>query len=95
MSGQARPRIDSSGISDDDTVCSAIEPHLSANPLFDNQALTYADLVLRLKTPKRTLERLVSKGQIPHKRLGARQVRFYWPDIVTWLRDQGERRDED
>lgn len=55
--------------------------------LFDNSVLTYQDLVSRLQTPKRTLERLVSKGEIPYKRLG-RQVRFYWPDIVDWLRNQ-------
>jgi excisionase family DNA binding protein len=68
-------------------VHSAKEPQPSANPLFDNQVLTYRDLVTRLQIPLRTLERLVSKDEIPHKRFGY-HVRFYWPDVLDWLRNQ-------
>lgn len=88
MSGAISARIEKNGLCGDSSVCSATDIHQTANPFFDNQALTYADLVVRLQTPRRTLERLVSKGQIPHKRLGPRQVRFYWPDIVAWLQNQ-------
>lgn len=56
---------------------------------FDN-VLTYQDLTQKLKLSKRALERLVSKSEIPHKRIG-RQVRFYWPDIVKWLSQNGAR----
>ena len=64
---------------------------VNSHMLFD-KALTYRDMTARLQIPQRTLERLVSKGEIPHKRLG-RHVRFFWPDIVDWLRNQkGARR---
>lgn len=54
--------------------------------LFDN-VLTYEDLQTALKIPRRTLERMVSRGEIPHRKV-RRFVRFYWPDIVAWLQNQ-------
>ncbi len=54
--------------------------------LLDNriEILTYDELAVRLKTPRRTLERYVAKGEIPCNRIGKR-VLFYWPAIVLWL----------
>jgi excisionase family DNA binding protein len=89
-SGHSLTEIEERGISGDDKVHSATEQHLSANPLIDN-VLTYLDLMARLHVPKRTLERLVSKSQIPHIKLG-RHVRFYWPEIEAWLRNQKRSR---
>ena len=90
MQTQLKTEGEISGTSGDDRAQSANTQQLSAKEgvaLFEILVLTYPDLVARLQTPKRTLERLVSKNQIPHKRLG-KQVRFYWPDIVDWLRNQ-------
>ncbi len=58
--------------------------------LFEN-CMTYEDVMPRLKMSKRTLERLVSKGEIPHKRIG-RYVRFYWPAIEKWLLNDGAKK---
>jgi excisionase family DNA binding protein len=55
------------------------------------EIVTYDELVERLKVPRRTLERYVSKGKIPHRRLGKR-VLFYWPAIVQWLQNDGAKR---
>lgn len=96
MPGAEKIGSDQNGISADDTLQSATKHHLSANtddgaPLFDN-LLTYTDLIPRTQIPKRTLERLVSKREIPCIRLG-NQVRFYWPDVLEALRNQkGSRR---
>lgn len=62
----------------------------SAASLSDN-CMTYLDLVPVLKMSKRSIERLVSKGLIPHKRIG-RHVRFYWPAIEKWLQNDGAKR---
>lgn len=51
------------------------------------EVLMYADLVARLQLGKRTIERMVSKDEIPHKKIG-KFVRFYWPEIEDWLRNQ-------
>lgn len=87
MSSQISPAIDKNGVSGDDSVYSAKEYNESANQLSDNSVLTYRDMVVRLQVPKRTLERLVSKGEIPHRRCG-HFVRFYWPDVLDWLRSK-------
>lgn len=85
MPSQARTQNDKNGISVDDRVHSANETLGSANQLFDNSVLTYPEVMQRLRIPRRTLERLVSKDQIPHRRFG-RNVRFYWPELVEWLK---------
>ncbi len=61
--------------------------------LVDNRIdiLTYDELSVRLKTPRRTLQRYVALGKIPHNKIGKR-VLFYWPAIVLWLQKQGARR---
>lgn len=62
-----------------------------AAQLFETQILTYDELSKRLRIPRRTIERYVSKDQIPHNRIG-RSVRFYWPAIVEWLSKKGTKR---
>lgn len=56
--------------------------------LFANQIITYDELAARIRVPRRTLERYVSKKEIPHNKIG-RHVRFYWPAIVEWLQHTG------
>lgn len=53
--------------------------------------LSYDELAERIKIPRRTLERLVSNGGIPHRKVG-RAVRFYWPAIEDWLRGDAKAR---
>lgn len=58
----------------------------------ENAVLDYGEMATRLKCSRRMLERLVSKKQIPHKKVG-RHVRFYWPEIEAWLsNDKGPKR---
>lgn len=47
--------------------------------------LTYRQLAERLSLPMGTLYSLVSRGEIPHLRIGPRLVRFRREEIDTWL----------
>jgi excisionase family DNA binding protein len=47
--------------------------------------LTYRQLERELGVKKNTLFYWVSKGEIPHVRLGARTVRFRRSDLEAWL----------
>jgi excisionase family DNA binding protein len=67
------------------------EKESAAKVVMLDEILSYEDVSHRLKLPRRTLERLVSKDEIPHKRIG-RTVRFYWPDIMAWFHGQGANR---
>ena len=83
------------GVSDEHTVESAMTHHLSAYSgdevaLFE-KLLTYDDLVERLQIPRRSLERLVSKGVL-RKMPGLRLARFYWPDVLSDLRNRKGRK---
>lgn len=67
------------------------ERETSAEVLLIDEILNYEQLCARLKLPKRTVERMVSKDEIPYKRIG-RTIRFYWPDVMAWFRGQGAKR---
>ena len=54
-------------------------------PLFENPVLSYEQLAKVLNIPLRTLERMVSNDEIPHRKVKT-FVRFYWPAIEEWLR---------
>ncbi len=88
MSVSPKPEIDPKGNSGDANIESATKHHLSAKgaALFE-KLLTYDDLVPLLQMPKRSIERLVSRGVI-RKVAGMYQVRFYWPDVLEDLRNR-------
>ena len=46
---------------------------------------TYADLAALTKIPSGTLRQLVSRGRLPHLRVGPRTVRFDPTVIRAWL----------
>lgn len=50
--------------------------------------LTYDELSAVLGIPKATLYSMVCRAEIPHVRLGRRQVRFPVAEIEAWLRDR-------
>lgn len=47
--------------------------------------ITYRELAARTGIPTGTLAWWVRERRIPHVRLGARHVRFRWPEIQAWL----------
>lgn len=50
-----------------------------------SQVLTYKQTAEVLGLPLGTLYSMVSKGQIPHFRMGGRLVRFSKDEIEKWL----------
>lgn len=66
-----------------------VMPHSSGTRVVD-PVLTYDELAPLLHMNRRSLERLVARNKIPHKKVG-RRVLFYWPRIVEWLQ-HGDRR---
>lgn len=52
--------------------------------------LTYKDLSVRTRLPQSTLRALVSRGKVPHLRIGPRTVRFDPVAIRGWLASLAE-----
>ena len=53
-----------------------------------DEILTRAETAELLKLPKRTLDYLVSTGQIPFARIGKRSVRFTRSRLLEWLSER-------
>lgn len=53
-----------------------------------SHVLTYKQTSEVLGLPLGTLYSMVSKGQIPHFRMGGRLVRFSREEIENWLREK-------
>lgn len=88
MVGAAAVKLEGGKAGFDDRQSAGDTVESAKSRLSENDVMTYAELCARLNLPKRTVERLVSKSQIPHRKIGKRCVRFYWPAIEAWLLDQ-------
>ncbi len=53
-----------------------------------DEILTRAETAELLKLPERTLDYLVSTGQIPFARIGKRSVRFTRSRLLEWLQER-------
>ena len=53
-----------------------------------NEIMTRSDVALEFKLPLRTVDYLVSTGQIPYARVGKRSVRFTRSRLMEWLRER-------
>lgn len=53
-----------------------------------NEFLTRAQVATMFKLPIRTVDYLVSTGQIPFSRLGKRTVRFSLERLEKWFRER-------
>lgn len=54
----------------------------------NEEILTREEAAKMLKLPKRTLDYLVSTGQIPFSRLGKRSVRFRRQRLFEWMEER-------
>lgn len=66
-----------------------IEGRLFDNRIDPETLLTYEQAASRLQTPVSTLQKLVHRREIPFCKVGKRNIRFYWPDLVDWFRTKG------
>ena len=53
-----------------------------------NEVMTRSDVAQEFKIPLRTVDYLVSTGQIPYARVGKRSVRFTRSRLMEWLRER-------
>ena len=53
----------------------------------DSKMMGYAEAAEFLGVPKGTLYSLVSRGRIPHYRIGPRFVRFRQEELEQWLHE--------
>jgi excisionase family DNA binding protein len=53
--------------------------------VFENQILTVRDTARLLKCSSKTIYKLVSSGDLPHRRVGG-GIRFLLPEVIEWMR---------
>ena len=55
--------------------------------LIDSRIFTVKEVAKFLKVSQKTIYKLVSTGEIPHKKIGSK-IRFLLPEVITWMKGQ-------
>lgn len=71
--------------SEGDLLTGGIPGHLFPGTFFENQILNVVEAARFLKCSRKTVYRLVSTGELPHKRIGS-GIRFLFPELIEWMK---------